>query len=106
MIEAAKAERGELILVVLGPLTNLALACKLDPHLPSRGNTQMQGCSCLFLFSAMYGPVVTLNMLLLIPAYRHDVAHSSRVDILLGTWLKCLLSLWFAGGVSETVVLQ
>ncbi len=37
MIEAAKAERGELILVVLGPLTNVALACKLDPQLPSRG---------------------------------------------------------------------
>jgi hypothetical protein len=37
MIEAAKAQRGELILVVLGPLTNVALACKLDPQLPSRG---------------------------------------------------------------------
>ena len=37
MIEAAKAARGELILVILGPLTNVALACKLDPHLPSRG---------------------------------------------------------------------
>ena len=37
IIEAAKAERGELILVVLGPLTNVALACKLDPQLPSRG---------------------------------------------------------------------
>lgn len=37
IIEAAKAERGELILVVLGPLTNVALACKLDPHLPARG---------------------------------------------------------------------
>ncbi|DBA75224.1 TPA: hypothetical protein ACH3X1_010518 [Trebouxia sp. C0004] len=36
MIEAAKAQQGELILVVLGPLTNVALACKLDPHLPSR----------------------------------------------------------------------
>ncbi|KAL0028300.1 hypothetical protein WJX79_008293 [Trebouxia sp. C0005] len=36
MIEAAKAQRGELILVVLGPLTNVALACKLDPQLPSR----------------------------------------------------------------------
>ncbi|KAL3143413.1 hypothetical protein ABBQ38_002237 [Trebouxia sp. C0009 RCD-2024] len=36
IIEAAKAERGELILVVLGPLTNVALACKLDPQLPSR----------------------------------------------------------------------
>ena len=37
MIEAAKAEQGELILVVLGPLTNVALACKLDSQLPSRG---------------------------------------------------------------------
>ena len=37
MIEAAKAEPGNLILVVLGPLTNVALACKLDPQLPSRG---------------------------------------------------------------------
>lgn len=37
IIEAAEAERGELTLVVLGPLTNVALACKLDPHLPSRG---------------------------------------------------------------------
>ncbi len=41
MIEAAKAQRGELILVVLGPLTNVALACKLDPQLPSRGAWQM-----------------------------------------------------------------
>ncbi len=41
MIEAAKAQRGELILVVLGPLTNVALACKLDPQLPSRGALQM-----------------------------------------------------------------
>ena len=41
MIEAAKAQRGELILVVLGPLTNVALACKLDPQLPSRGTWQM-----------------------------------------------------------------
>lgn len=37
IIEAAKAERGQLVLVVLGPLTNIALACKLDPQLPSRG---------------------------------------------------------------------
>ena len=37
MIEAAKAACGELILVILGPLTNVALACKLDPQLPSRG---------------------------------------------------------------------
>ena len=36
MIEAAKAEQGQLILVVLGPLTNVALACKLDSQLPSR----------------------------------------------------------------------
>lgn len=41
MIEAAKAQRGELILVVLGPLTNVALACKLDPQLPSRGALQI-----------------------------------------------------------------
>lgn len=40
IIEAAKAERGDLILVVLGPLTNVALACKLDPQLPSRGKVQ------------------------------------------------------------------
>lgn len=40
IIEAAKAERGELIIVVLGPLTNVALACKLDPQLPSRGEVQ------------------------------------------------------------------
>ena len=53
MIEAAKAQRGELILVVLGPLTNVALACKLDPQLPSRGAWQMHDqafalCSCLW----------------------------------------------------------
>ena len=39
MIEAAAAEQGELILVILGPLTNVALACKLDPQLPSRGRS-------------------------------------------------------------------
>lgn len=45
IIEAAKAEQGELILVVLGPLTNVALACKLDPQLPSRGKLHnVMGC--------------------------------------------------------------
>lgn len=37
LIEAAKAEQGQLTLVVLGPLTNVALACKLDSQLPTRG---------------------------------------------------------------------
>lgn len=42
MIEAAKAEQGQLILVVLGPLTNVALACKLDSQLPSRSKPHLQ----------------------------------------------------------------
>lgn len=36
LIRLAKARPGELTLVALGPLTNLALALRLDPELPSR----------------------------------------------------------------------
>jgi purine nucleosidase len=36
LIEASKLYAGELNLLALGPLTNLALACALDPALPSR----------------------------------------------------------------------
>lgn len=36
IIREAKAHEGKLLLVTLGPLTNLALALRLDPALPSR----------------------------------------------------------------------
>ena len=36
IIRLAKAHEGRLLLVMLGPLTNLALALRLDPDLPSR----------------------------------------------------------------------
>lgn len=36
LIRLAKARPGELVLVALGPLTNLALALRLDPELPAR----------------------------------------------------------------------
>lgn len=36
IIRLAKAHAGELLLVTLGPLTNLALALRLDPDLPKR----------------------------------------------------------------------
>lgn len=36
IIRLAKAHAGKLLLVTLGPLTNLALALRLDPDLPSR----------------------------------------------------------------------
>ena len=51
MIEAAKAARGELILVILGPLTNVALACKLDPQLPSRGQALRMSPICTYAFA-------------------------------------------------------
>lgn len=36
LINLAKENPGELELIAIGPLTNLALALRLDPHLPSR----------------------------------------------------------------------
>ena len=57
MIEAAKAEQGELILVILGPLTNVALACKLDSQLPSRGD--LRQCCQAQLTSALMVPLNT-----------------------------------------------
>lgn len=35
LVEAARMCRGDLVVVATGPLTNLALACKLEPDLPS-----------------------------------------------------------------------
>ena len=36
LVEAADEAAGELVIAALGPLTNLALACKLDSKLPSK----------------------------------------------------------------------
>jgi hypothetical protein len=45
IIRLANQFPGELVLVTLGPLTNLAIACSLDPTLPSKvkGLTWMGG---------------------------------------------------------------
>ena len=46
LIEAAKRHPGELVLVAIGPLTNLALACKLDPTFPHNGVNVHPPLSC------------------------------------------------------------
>ena len=37
LVEAARQHAGHLTLVALGPLTNIALACKFAPDLPNLG---------------------------------------------------------------------
>lgn len=64
MIEAAKAEQGELILVVLGPLTNVALACKLDSQLPSRGDCLLASHACLTACDSLFTAAVQCCVIL------------------------------------------
>ena len=46
LVEAAKRHRGQLRLVAIGPLTNIAVALKLEPSLPDllHSFTIMGGC--------------------------------------------------------------
>lgn len=46
LVEAAKKHRGKLRLVAIGPLTNIAVALKLEPQLPEllHSFTIMGGC--------------------------------------------------------------
>lgn len=46
MVEAARRYPGELVLVAIGPLTNVALACKLDPTFAQNGELAVSPIPC------------------------------------------------------------
>lgn len=86
LIRLAKENPGELELIAIGPLTNLALAVSLDPELPKRFKR------LVIMGGAYYGQGNTLNL----PAEFNIYADADAAAVVFENWPKLTMITWEA----------